>query len=60
MQFRPILIAKYLLHQAFPDWTKTQFDPITTQFQPNSATKWLSNMTLCALSWGTEIRGIAP
>lgn len=45
-QFHPHSTVKCLLHKTFPDWAKTQFDPIKTQLQPNSVmprhrTLWL-------------------
>ena len=45
-QFHPDFTAKCLQHKAFPDWSKTQFDPIKTQLQLNSVmprhrTLWL-------------------
>jgi hypothetical protein len=35
-QFHPHSTVKCLLHKTFPDWAKTQFDPIKTQLPPNS------------------------
>jgi len=60
MQFHPRPIAKCLLHKAFPDWTKTQFDPIKTQFQPNSVAKRLSDMVFRDFGLGADMRGTAP
>ena len=52
MSCQPNPTAKCLLHKALPDLAKTQFDPIKTQFQPNSATKWLSDIVCCNLDLG--------
>ena len=52
MSCYPNTTAKRLLHKALHDWAKTQFDPIKTQFQPNSATKWLSDIVCCNLGLG--------
>jgi hypothetical protein len=60
MQFHPSLTAKCLLYKAFLDWAKTQFDPIKTQFQPNSAAKRLSDMVFRDLGLGVAMRGTAP
>lgn len=59
MQFYPRPIAKCLPHEAFPDRAKTQFDPIKTQFHPNSAAKRLSNMAFRDLGLGADMRGMA-
>jgi hypothetical protein len=59
MQFYSSSIAKCLLHKAFLDWAKTQFDPIRTQFQPNSAAKRLSDMAFRGLGLGADMRGTA-
>jgi len=42
MRCQPIITANTLLHKILPNSSKTQFDPIKTQFQPNSAQKYRS------------------
>jgi len=59
MQCHPRPIAKCMLHKTFLDWAKTQFDPIKTQFQPNSAVKQLSDMAFRDLGLGADMRGTA-
>ena len=59
MQCQPGPTAKCLLHKDLPDWAKTQFDPIKTQFQPNSAAKRLSDMAFRDLGLGADMRGTA-
>ena len=60
MQFQPDPIAKVLLYKIFPDWAKTQFNPIKTQFQPNSIARRLFDRAFYDLDLGADMRGIAP
>src|SRR3989338_8603434 len=51
-QFHHDSTAKCSRHKAFPDWAKTQFDPIKTQLRPNSImpryrTLWLVTQRIC-------------
>ena len=59
MRFHPSPTAKCLLHKVLPDWTKVQFHPIKTQFQPNSAAKRLSDIAFRHLDLGADMRGTA-
>ena len=52
MPCQPSPTAKGLPHKALPELAKTQFDPIKTQFQPNSAAKRLSDIVCCNLDLG--------
>ena len=60
MQFHLGFAANCKPYKAFPDRAKTQFGPIKTQFQPNSAARRLSDMTFRDLRLGADMRGTAP
>jgi hypothetical protein len=60
MQFHPGLITKYLLRKALPDWAKTQFNLIKTQFQPNSTAELLPDIAFSRPRFGADMRGMTP